>query len=119
MLFLLAFLFSMQVNSTTPVSPDALAGVVYSASEPEIALNLKPPLISGNSVKLGYEIPYPGYIEFHLFGPDGTKIWQNFGVREKGEHAQAIRRDKLEPGATYTFEFRYKGKPYPGKFTNN
>ena len=84
----------------------------------DIVMHLKSPLVAGSSVKLGYEIPYPGYIEFHLFGPDGEKIWQNFGVREKGEHYQALKRDKLEDGVTYTYEFWYKGKPYPGKFTN-
>lgn len=85
---------------------------------PEIILSLKPPLVQGNSVKLGYEIPYPGYIEFHLFDPEGKKIWQNFGVQEKGEHYQAVKRAPLEAGATYTFEFWYKGKPYKGSFTN-
>ena len=117
MTFLLALLFSFQLQSA-PVTPATEAGVVEAVG-PEIVLNLKPPLISGNSIKLGYEIPYPGYIEFHLFNPDGEKIWQSFGVKPKGEHYQALRRDKMEPGATYTFEFRYKGKPYPGKFTNN
>lgn len=91
---------------------------VNESTSPEIVLHLKSPLISGNSVKLGYEIPYPGYIEFHLFGTDGNKIWAAFGVREKGEHYQAIRRDKLESGVTYAYEFWYKGKPYKGKFTN-
>lgn len=116
MLFLLSILFSFQLHAHNPLPVKAMDTVEYAG--PEIVLNLKTPLVSGNSVKLGYQIPYPGYIEFHLFGPDGTKIWQNFGVQEKGEHYQAIRRDKLEAGATYTYEFWYKGKPYPGKFTN-
>jgi hypothetical protein len=84
---------------------------------PEIVLNLKPPIVSGATVKLPYEIFYPGYIEFYLFDANMVKIWQDFGVREKGAHAQALRADKLEKGKVYHFEFWYKGKPYPGKFT--
>ena len=117
MSFILGLLMSLQLSSAPAPIPYAEVGPKL--VETDIVLHLKSPLISGNSVKLGYEIPYPGYIEFHLFGPDGEKIWQSFGVRDKGEHYQAIRRDKLETGATYKFEFRYKGKPYPGKFTNN
>jgi hypothetical protein len=88
-----------------------------SKGSPEIALHLQEPLLSGNSVKLGYEIPYAGYIEFHLFDAAGTKIWADYGVREKGEHYQALRKDKLQEGQTYSFQFWYKGKPYEGKFT--
>lgn len=84
---------------------------------PEIVLNLKPPVVSGTTVKLEYEIFYPGYIEFYLFDANKAKIWQDFGVREKGKHAQSLRADKLEKGKVYHFEFWYKGKPYPGKFT--
>lgn len=87
-----------------------------SKGTPEIALHLKQPLVSGNSIKLGYEIPYAGYIEFHLFDAAGTKIWVDYGVREKGEHVQALRVDKLTAGQSYKYEFWYKGKPYPGKF---
>ena len=100
----------------TPVS-DAPAPPVSAQSSPEIVLHLKQPLVSGNSVKLGYEIPYPGYIEFYLFMDNGEKIWQNFGVKDKGEHYQAIRLDKLESGNTYLYEFWYKGKPYKGRFS--
>ena len=98
-------------------SSDGFRDSVPTYSSPEIVLHLKQPLISGNSVKLGYEIPYPGYIEFYLFLTDGEKVWQNFGVKDKGEHYQAIRLDKLESGTTYLYEFWYKGKPYKGKFS--
>ena len=115
MTFLLGILFAFTLQAI-PNSPTVTE--VSPVVAPEIILSLKPPLVQGNSVKLGYEIPYPGYIEFHLFGPDGQKIWQNFGVQEKGEHYQAIKRGPLESGATYTYEFWYKGKPYKGSFTN-
>ncbi len=119
--FLLSFLIYLLSPSFTG-SAEAIvadAAVEMEMSGPDIVLSLKPPLISGNSIKLGYVIPYPGYIEFHLFNSEGEKIWQNFGVKDKGEHYQALRRDKMDPGATYTYQFWYKGKPYPGKFTNN
>lgn len=117
MSFILTLLLSLHLTSAPATIPYAEAQEEFASTD--IVLHLKSPLISGNSVKLGYEIPFPGYIEFHLFAPNGEKVWQNFGVRDKGEHYQAIRKDKLDSGATYTYEFWYKGKPYPGKFTNN
>ena len=91
-------------------------GYGISKGSPPIALSLKPPLMEGSSVKLVYEIPYAGYIEFHLYDASGAKIWVDYGVMEKGEHAQSLRKDKLTPGMVYSYEFWYKGKPYPGKF---
>lgn len=87
------------------------------AYAPEIALNLLPPMVAGSSIKLPYNIPYPGYIEFFLFDPQKKKIWQDFGVKEKGDHAQSLKIDKFEKGKTYFYEFWYKGKPYSGKFS--
>jgi hypothetical protein len=87
------------------------------SNTPEIVLHLRPPMVTGASIKLPYEIPYPGYIEFYLFDSEKKKIWQDFGVKEKGEHAQSLKSDKFDKGKTYFYEFWYKGKPYPGKFS--
>lgn len=84
---------------------------------PSIALSLKLPLTSGSSVKLGYEIPYAGYVEFHLYDATGTKIWADYTVQERGLHYQTLRMDKLKSGQQYLYEFWYKGRPYPGKFS--
>ena len=80
-------------------------------------LELKRTELVGASVVIEYEIPYSGMVEIRLYDKQGNKVWQNFGVREKGEHYQALRVDKLEPGVQYQFEFWYKGKPYKGKFS--
>ncbi|MCB9231645.1 MAG: hypothetical protein H6581_08280 [Bacteroidia bacterium] len=84
----------------------------------DITLHFTSTLVSGNSVKIGYKIPYDGYIEFDLFDPGGEKIWYTSYVREKGEYFLALRKDKLEEGVTYTYNFSYKGKKYPGTFNN-
>lgn len=86
---------------------------------PEVVLHLKSTLISGNTVKIGYEIPYPGYIEFLLFDKEGKMLWYNAYVKDKGDHFLAFKREKLESGISYTFTLRYKGKDYPGTFVNN
>lgn len=113
---ILFILFSLSIQANdVPNLPAPLPGI--SQGSPEIVLNMKPPMVTAAGVKLGYEIPYPGYIEFHLFDENHEKIWAAYGVREKGEHYQALRRDKLKEGSTYHFEFWYKGKPYPGKFS--
>ncbi len=114
MTLFLGLILSLSVQMFLPLDRSRVETPLV--AQPEIVLNLKPPLVLGNYVKLGYEITYPGYIEFYLFGPDKQKIWQNFGVQTKGDHYQSIRRDPLESGAVYTFEFWYKGKPYRGSF---
>lgn len=86
---------------------------------PEIVLHLTSTLVSGNSIKIGYKIPYDGYIEFDLFDPSGERVWYTSYVREKGEYFLALRRDKLESNAVYSFNFWYKGKKYPGTFNNS
>lgn len=112
---ILALVVTLTVAMQSPGGGNDQYGI--SKGSPEIALHLQQPLISGNSVKLGYEIPYAGYIEFHLFDAAGTKIWVDYGVREKGVHYQALRKDKLQTGQVYNFQFWYKGKPYEGNFT--
>jgi hypothetical protein len=112
---LLSILVFLSMSPQAPGGGNDQYGI--SKGSPEIALHLETPLVSGNSVKLGYEIPYPGYIEFHLFDAAGTQIWVDYGVREKGKNYQALRKDKLTAGQTYNFQFWYKGKPYEGKFS--
>lgn len=92
-------------------------GYGISKGSPEISLSLLPAIPSDNAVKLGYVIPYAGYIEFHLFDAKGTKIWVDYYVREKGTYYQSLRKDKLTAGQQYSYQFWYKGKPYEGKFT--
>ena len=114
--FILFILFTLNVQANDV--PNFVASTVeVSQGSPEIVLNMKPPQVTASGVKLGYDIPYPGYIEFHLYNDAGEKIWADYGVHEKGENYQSLRRDKLKEGIVYRFEFWYKGKPYPGKFS--
>ena len=105
-----AFIPLAWVGHTTPVR-----AAIHVA--PEVVLHLMPPMITSTSVKLTYEIPYPGYIEFYLFDSEKKKMWQDFGVKDKGTHAQSLKAEKFEKGKTYFYEFWYKGKPYQGKFS--
>ena len=88
-------------------------------SNPEVVLHLRETLISGNAVKIGYEIPFDGYIEFYLFSKEGERIWYSSYVKEKGSHYLALSRTKMESGTLYLFDFWYKGKKYSGSFTNS
>ena len=116
MSFLITILLSFTLN-TSPLLYEVPEVVTEKNKAPEIALSLKDPLISGESVKISYQIPYPGYIEFFLYNPQGEQVWLNTLVREKGEHIQALNRSKLDKGGIYTFDIWYKGKKYSGKFT--
>jgi hypothetical protein len=115
MRFTAIFLFAFAGTFWGPSTGSMVAA--SRAFAPEIALNLLPPMVTAGSVKLQYEIPYPGYIEFYLFDSAQKKIWQDFGVRDKGNHVQSLKAEKFEKGKTYHFEFWYKGKAYPGKFS--
>lgn len=91
----------------------------FTPPRPEIKLNIKTTLVSGNAVKVGYEIPYEGYLEFHLLDKEGKEIWVNYWVAEKGEHFLPFSRKPLKEGETYDFVFHYKGQEFKGKFTNS
>jgi hypothetical protein len=85
---------------------------------PPIAMNISPAMVSGEYIKIPYEIPYDGYIIFDLFSPEGEKVWEFSSVKLKGTHVQNIKRTPLKAGTQYTYDFWYKGKKYSGKFTN-
>ncbi len=87
--------------------------------QPEVVFHLRETLISGNSIKIGYEIPYDGYIEFYLFDKNGERIWYTSYVKEKGNHYLALNRTKMGSDEIYLFDFWYKGKKYSGSFRNS
>ena len=119
LLHAIIFTLSFAANGV-PASEPALDTPYFSyqtSSSEEVVLHLKPTLVSGTTVSIGYEITYPGYIEFHLYNPEGEKIWITSAIKEKGEHIQSLRRDKLSSGEIYTFEFFYKGQRFPGSFS--
>jgi hypothetical protein len=114
--YFLVLLVTWGMSMATPSGEKAPLPELTKGSPP-IVLDLKPPMDGGSSIKLGYVIPYPGYIEFHLFDDKDQKIWVDYGVREKGEHYQSLKKEKLTPGLNYRYEFWYKGKPYSAKFS--
>lgn len=83
-----------------------------------IALSITGTLLNEGSIKIGYKIPYDGYIEFHLYDANDKKVWITSWVKDKGEYYLAINRTKLEAGMEYRFDFIYKGKKFTGKFVN-
>ena len=81
-----------------------------------ITLYLDGATIQPNLVDIGYEINYPGFLEFHLFNKDGKRIFLTSMVKGKGKHAIKLKKNKLESAHTYTYYFFYKGKEYHGTF---
>jgi hypothetical protein len=69
-------------------------------------------------VELNYEITVPGFVELHLFDPDGTKVWI------KGRVTDRVGFDKIRipakglkrSGERYTYFLRYKGEDYESSF---
>ena len=83
---------------------------------PEIILTIMSTTENSNTVKIGYSIPYPGYVEFSLFDDTDQKIWYTAKVRDRGEWSISLKREKLDSG-TYKYEFNYKGKIVSGQFS--
>ncbi|MCB0841184.1 MAG: hypothetical protein KDD63_07050 [Bacteroidetes bacterium] len=69
-------------------------------------------------VEINYEITVPGFVELHLFDPDGNKVWIKGRVTDRTGFdkipipAQGLKRK----GERYTYFLRYKGKDYSGSF---
>jgi hypothetical protein len=67
-------------------------------------------------VRIQYTVPYEGYVEVRLFGPDDRLVGRKHYVVNVGEHEALIHRSRLQPGQQYTFTIIYKGREYPGSF---
>ena len=81
-----------------------------------IVLYLDAADVQAHQVDIGYEINYPGFLEFHLFDNDGKRIFLTSMVKEKGKHAMRLKKKKLASSKTYSYYFIYKGKQYHGSF---
>jgi len=85
----------------------------------ESRLYIKEVTVYEKYVSIVYEINYPGFVELHLFDPEGDKIWINGEVAdESGKNEYKIARDPMEEGKRYSFTLKYKGKDYTRGFTN-
>lgn len=65
---------------------------------------------------VNYWVRFEGLVEFFLYDFDGRRLWFTSAVRTEGEYMLKFRTLSLKPGNTYSYEFRYKNKKYPGKF---
>ena len=88
----------------------------FTRAQNDVVLTMKGTVQNSNTVAVSYSIPYPGYVEFVLFNSEGKKIWYGAGVKERGDHSQKLKRDKMEAGTTYSYQLKYKGKTYSGTF---
>ncbi|MEZ4772091.1 MAG: hypothetical protein R3D00_02835 [Bacteroidia bacterium] len=71
-------------------------------------------------VEIAYEITMSGFVELHLFDPDGKKVWIKGRVTDRvGVDKILIPRAPLKSGQRYTYFLRYKGRDYPGSFYAN
>ncbi|MEZ4825964.1 MAG: hypothetical protein R3C61_06675 [Bacteroidia bacterium] len=68
-------------------------------------------------VEITYEITMAGFVELHLFDPDGKKVWIKGRVTDRiGVDKILIPRSPLKSGQRYTYFLRYKGKDHSGSF---
>ena len=62
----------------------------------------------GPALGLVYSIPYGGMVEVRIFDAEGSMIWRNQYVREKGEHRLNLKKTVFEPGQSYSIQMNYK-----------
>ncbi|MEO1447938.1 MAG: hypothetical protein AAFV07_00325 [Bacteroidota bacterium] len=68
-------------------------------------------------VEIKYEITLAGFVELHLFSPNGKKLWIKGRVTDrKGVDYIRIPKKPLKAGDRYTFVLKYKGKDYSSSF---
>ena len=69
-------------------------------------------------VELTYEITMAGFVELHLFDPEGKKVWIKGRVTDRtGYDKIRIPAKGLKAkGERYTFILKYKGKDISGSF---
>lgn len=91
--------------------------IVIVSNEPR--LYVEEITIHDDHVNIQYEVNYPGFVELHLFDPEGEKVWIKGLVADKsGIHDFHISRKPMIEGKRYSFILRFKGKDYSRSFYN-
>ncbi len=71
-------------------------------------------------IDVKYEVNYPGFVELHLFDPEGEKVWIKGVVADhSGIHHFKISRKPMVEGKRYSFIMKFKGKDYSRSFQND
>ncbi|MCB9233914.1 MAG: hypothetical protein H6581_19815 [Bacteroidia bacterium] len=63
---------------------------------------------SGSNLGIVYAIPYAGMVEFRIFDAEGTLVWREQYVREKGEHKLNLKQSAFKPNQSYSIQMNYK-----------
>ncbi|MEM7367342.1 MAG: hypothetical protein AAF587_02005 [Bacteroidota bacterium] len=94
-----------------------LTAGVQAGSPKDPKLYIKSETVRNEFVEIVYEVTFEGFVELHLFNPDGKKIWIKGKVTDRqGLDKIRIPRKPLNDGERYTFKLKYKGKEYEGRF---
>lgn len=100
-------------------------GPVSLPAQPKSAprLYIKGETLRPEYIEIAYEINHAGFVELHLFSPDGRKLWIKGTVSDRGDVERImdyirVPRSPLEAGKRYTYQLKYKGKTYNGSFYN-
>jgi hypothetical protein len=106
--FFFSFVLAMAV--LFPLLTGALSPV-----EPRLYVNS--PENASDYVQVNYEVNMPGFVELHLFSPEGDKLWIKGKVTDRiGMDYIKVPKSPLKAGARYTFILKFKGKDYKGTF---
>lgn len=90
---------------------------VQAGSPKDPKLYIKSETVRNDYVEIVYEVTFEGFVELHLFNPDGKKIWIKGKVTDRtGLDKIRVPRGPLKDGERYSFTLKYKGKEYEGRF---
>lgn len=100
-------------------------GPLLLMAQPKAAprLYIKGETLRPDYVEVGFEINHAGFVELHLFSPEGKRLWIKGTVSDRGDAERImdyirIPRAPMEAGKRYTYQLKYKGKVYNGSFYN-
>ncbi|GAB4428739.1 MAG: hypothetical protein OHK0039_47320 [Bacteroidia bacterium] len=98
-----------------------LLGLAAWTAPGEPRLYIQSTTVKADYVEIIYEINNPGFVELHLTGPKGNKVWIKGKVSERAESDRIvdyirIPKAPLEAGQRYSYVLRYKGQEYASSF---
>lgn len=75
-------------------------------------------IVSGETIKIDYTIPFEGYLEVYILNMKGKRLGTAAFIKPKGRHVARLSRKSLRPGEQYIWLMVYKGGEYTGSFQN-
>lgn len=89
-----------------------MLGSVYGQNQKELKgpkLNSLGHVVHGGHLKVHFDLPYAGMVDFHLAHHTGERFYTNYYDKDKGQNQIVINVGKLDQEKIYQYHVAYKG----------